>query len=58
MAVATESFLHLARPLAPAVIGVQPTTAPLNVILQPQVGLSRNLPCFGNSHKLGCIFDS
>jgi hypothetical protein len=37
MAVKTESFLHLARPLAPAVIGVQPTTAPLNVIIQPQV---------------------
>ena len=37
MAVGTESFLHLARPLAPAVIGVQPTTAPLNVIVQPQV---------------------
>lgn len=37
MAVATENFLHLARPLAPAVIGVQPTTAPLNVVIQPQV---------------------
>jgi translation initiation factor 3 subunit F len=37
MAVGTESFLHLARPLAPASIGVQPTTAPLNVIIQPQV---------------------
>ncbi|KUJ15621.1 Mov34-domain-containing protein [Mollisia scopiformis] len=40
MAVSTESFLHLARPLAPAVIGVQPTTAPLNVILQPQAVFS------------------
>jgi hypothetical protein len=40
MAVGTESFLHLARPLAPAVIGVQPTTAPLNVIIQPQVRIS------------------
>jgi hypothetical protein len=37
MAVATESFLHLSRPLAPAVIGVQPTTTPLNVVIQPQV---------------------
>jgi translation initiation factor 3 subunit F len=37
MAVATESFLHLARPLAPATVGQQPTTAPLNVIIQPQV---------------------
>lgn len=37
MAVSTESFLHLSRPLAPASLGVQPTTAPLNVIIQPQV---------------------
>ena len=37
MAVGTDSFLHLARPLAPSAIGVQPTTAPLNVIIQPQV---------------------
>jgi hypothetical protein len=37
MAVGPDSFLHLARPLAPAVIGVQPTTAPLNVIIQPPV---------------------
>jgi translation initiation factor 3 subunit F len=37
MAVGTENFLHLARPLAPAVMGVQTTTAPLNVIIQPQV---------------------
>ena len=40
MAVGPDSFLHLARPLAPAVIGVQPTTAPLNVIIQPQVRIS------------------
>jgi len=33
-----DTFLHLARPLGPAVIGSQPTTAPLNVIIQPQVG--------------------
>ncbi|KAI9673282.1 MAG: hypothetical protein M1829_004347 [Trizodia sp. TS-e1964] len=33
---AKSSFLHLARPLGPAVIGTQPTTAPLNVIIQPQ----------------------
>ncbi|KAI4146661.1 MAG: hypothetical protein LQ341_002023 [Variospora aurantia] len=32
----TDSFLHLARPLGPASIGSQPTTAPLNVIVQPQ----------------------
>ncbi|MCJ1379080.1 hypothetical protein MMC17_002180 [Xylographa soralifera] len=31
-----DSFLHLARPLGPAAIGSQPTTAPLNVIIQPQ----------------------
>ena len=32
-----DSFLHLARPLGAAALGVQPTTAPLNVIIQPQV---------------------
>ena len=32
-----DTFLHLARPLGPAAIGLQPTTAPLNVIIQPQV---------------------
>ena len=42
MAVGPDSFLHLARPLAPAVIGVQPTTAPLNVIIQPQVRFPLN----------------
>ncbi|KZF25561.1 eukaryotic translation initiation factor 3 subunit F [Xylona heveae TC161] len=31
----TDSFLHLARPLGPAVVGAQPTTAPLNVVIQP-----------------------
>ncbi|EPE34511.1 hypothetical protein GLAREA_10205 [Glarea lozoyensis ATCC 20868] len=36
MAVDLPSFIHLARPLAPAAIGVQPTTAPVNVIIQPQ----------------------
>ena len=36
--VAADSFLHLARPLGPAAIGSQPSTAPLNVIVQPQVG--------------------
>ncbi|KAI9794784.1 MAG: hypothetical protein M1816_002912 [Peltula sp. TS41687] len=30
------SFLHLARPLGPAPPGTQPTTAPLNVVIQPQ----------------------
>jgi hypothetical protein len=40
MAVGTDSFLHLARPLAPSAMGVQPTTAPLNVIIQPQVRTS------------------
>jgi hypothetical protein len=33
----TESFLHLARPLGPAPIGAQPSTAPLSVVIQPQV---------------------
>ncbi|KFY81665.1 hypothetical protein V500_11202 [Pseudogymnoascus sp. VKM F-4518 (FW-2643)] len=40
MAVAAESFLHLARPLGPTAVGIQPTTAPLNVIVQPQVVFS------------------
>lgn len=33
----TGSFLHLARPLGPASVGTQPSTAPLSVVLQPQV---------------------
>ena len=32
-----DSFLHLARPLGPASMGTQPSTAPLNVAIQPQV---------------------
>src|SRR5271156_6333791 len=32
-----DSFLHLARPLGPAPTGTQPSTAPLHVIVQPQV---------------------
>jgi hypothetical protein len=32
-----DSFLHLARPLGPASMGAQPSTAPLNVAIQPQV---------------------
>ncbi|KAJ9603493.1 hypothetical protein H2200_012271 [Cladophialophora chaetospira] len=31
-----DGFLHLARPLGPAAIGAQPTTAPLRVVIQPQ----------------------
>ncbi|KAI9747440.1 MAG: hypothetical protein M1815_004218 [Lichina confinis] len=31
-----DSFLHLARPLGPVVIGNQPVTGPLNVVVQPQ----------------------
>ncbi|KAL0263250.1 hypothetical protein SLS55_002230 [Diplodia seriata] len=31
-----DSFLHLARPLGPAHVGAQPSSAPLNVVLQPQ----------------------
>ncbi|KAG9954228.1 eukaryotic translation initiation factor-like protein 3 subunit F, partial [Aureobasidium melanogenum] len=33
---AQDSFLHLARPLGPVQIGTQPSTAPLNVSIQPQ----------------------
>ncbi|KAF2461352.1 eukaryotic translation initiation factor 3 subunit F [Lineolata rhizophorae] len=32
----TDSFLHVARPLGPAAVGGQPSTAPLNVVIQPQ----------------------
>lgn len=35
----TGSFVHLARPLGPAVVGAALTTAPLNVVIQPQVSL-------------------
>ena len=37
MAVATEQFAHLARPLAPAVIGIQSGISPVTVTIQPQV---------------------
>ncbi|KAI9664740.1 MAG: hypothetical protein M1821_006188 [Bathelium mastoideum] len=36
----TDSFLHLARPLGPATVGSQPSTQPLNVIIQPQAVFS------------------
>lgn len=36
----SDNFLHLARPLGSAPVGSQTTTAPLNVIIQPQVGLA------------------
>lgn len=35
----TDSFLHLARPLGPMAVGSAPTTAPLNVVIHPQVRL-------------------
>ncbi|KAL9635671.1 MAG: hypothetical protein Q9164_003311 [Protoblastenia rupestris] len=31
-----DAFLHLARPLGPAIVGSSSTTAPLNVVIQPQ----------------------
>ncbi|KAF2833799.1 eukaryotic translation initiation factor 3 subunit F [Ophiobolus disseminans] len=37
---ARDSFLHLARPLGPAPVGAQPSTAPLNVAIQPQAVFS------------------
>lgn len=37
MAVAKEHFAHLARPLAPTVVGIQSGIAPLAVNIQPQV---------------------
>ena len=44
--VEADSFLHLARPLGPAIPGSQPTTAPLNVIIQPQVRPISTLPTY------------
>jgi translation initiation factor 3 subunit F len=38
----TDSFLHIARPLGPVTVGTAPTTAPLNVIIQPQVLLKHS----------------
>lgn len=38
---AEDSFLHLARPLGPVSVGTAPTTAPLNVVIQPQVRETR-----------------
>ncbi|KAI5284906.1 hypothetical protein KEM54_000968 [Ascosphaera aggregata] len=32
----TDSFLHIARPLGPGAMSVQTSTAPLNVVIQPQ----------------------
>ncbi|KAJ5145549.1 Eukaryotic translation initiation factor 3 subunit EifCf [Penicillium bovifimosum] len=37
---AEDSFLHLARPLGPVSVGTAPTTAPLNVVIQPQAVFS------------------
>ena len=37
MAAATEGFIHLSRPLAPATAGLQTNLAPLSVNIQPQV---------------------
>jgi len=34
---AQDGSLHLSRPLGPAAVGVQPTVAPLRVVIQPQV---------------------
>ena len=39
-----DAFLHLARPLPPAAAGAQPTTAPLRVVIQPQVSYKGNAP--------------
>ncbi|OAQ99207.1 hypothetical protein LLEC1_08105, partial [Akanthomyces lecanii] len=40
MAAATERFIHLARPLAHANVGIQTNIAPLNVNIQPEAILS------------------
>jgi translation initiation factor 3 subunit F len=39
-AAATEGFIHLSRPLAPASAGLQNNIAPLSVNVQPQVSQS------------------
>ncbi len=41
MAAATERFIHLARPLAHANVGIQTNIAPLSVNIQPEVGSER-----------------
>ena len=43
MAAATESFIHLSRPLAHNNVGLQTNIAPLAVNIQPQVPLSHLL---------------
>ncbi|KAF4977054.1 hypothetical protein FZEAL_6371 [Fusarium zealandicum] len=40
MAAANESFIHLARPLAPNTVGLQTNLAPLTVNIQPQAVFS------------------
>jgi len=37
MAVTSEPFVHLSRPLAPMAVGIQNNIAPLTVNIQPQV---------------------
>ena len=43
----SDTFLHLARPLGPAPTGAQPSTAPLNVIIQPQVRYNETIELQG-----------
>ena len=40
MAANEDTFLHLARPLAPGPAGAQPSTQPISVVVQPQALLS------------------
>ena len=47
----TDSFLHLARPLGPAPIGTQPSTAPLNVVIQPQVCMNNQASITGSEGR-------
>ena len=45
----SDAFLHLAKPLGPADARTQPNTAPLNVVIQPQVS---DLEVHGSSFGL------
>lgn len=44
MAIDSEEFLHLARPIAPAAPGFNTNISPMTVNVQPQVSLPLALP--------------
>lgn len=54
-AAASDSFIHLARPLAPNTVGIQTNLAPLTVNIQPQVRFAMT-PLTLNFEYLGVLF--